>query len=134
MHDFERIQWNRTNPAVRSEAHREEEAFLRFLTRWTPNEDIEVSGGFEYSFDKFGLDSPGYPRHDATATLYRQVGSMPRWSTRTLSSLLEHRWSLNSKWTSFIGTRIDKNTYSDALYSPRFTIVYAPRNKNTFKL
>lgn len=33
MHNFERIQWNRTNPAVRSEAHREEEAFLKFLTR-----------------------------------------------------------------------------------------------------
>lgn len=132
--DFERYQWTRRNEDTRSEAHREDEYFARFLSHWTPNTEFGLSTGFEISHEEFGLKSRGYPDHAASSTLYRFPGSMPQWETLTLSWLFETQWKINNKWTSFLGWRTDKNTYTDYLFSPRLALVYAANEKDAFKM
>ncbi|MFL0811014.1 MAG: TonB-dependent receptor [Agarilytica sp.] len=132
--DFKRYQWTRPNENSRSEAHREDEYFTRALSHWTPSKTFGLSTGFEISHEEFGLETRGYPDHSASSTVYRIPGSMPQWETLTLSWLFETQWKISNKWTSFVGWRVDKNTYTDYLFSPRFTWAYAVNDQDAFKM
>ncbi len=56
------------------------------------------------------------------------------WETDTLSFMAEHQWTLNDDWTTFLSGRVDKNTYSDWLFSPRAAVVFTPTQEDTLKL
>jgi len=105
--------------------YREDEYLTRVLAHWIPNDRHSVAAGFENSTENFGLRSPGFP-HDRPAIT-------PRWSTNTTSLFAEHQFKVNDYWTTFLGARVDKNTYSPLLYSPRAAAVYTPTDKDTWK-
>ena len=106
-------------------SYREDEYLGRILARWIPNDRHSVAVGFENSTENFGLRSPGFPHESPSVT--------PRWSTNTTSVFGEHQFKVNDQWTTFLGIRADKNTYSDLLYSPRAAAVYTPTDKDTWK-
>jgi iron complex outermembrane receptor protein len=45
----------------------------------------------------------------------------------------EWQWNICDWLRSFIGGRIDKNTYTDPMYSPRAALVFTPTEKDTIK-
>jgi iron complex outermembrane receptor protein len=59
---------------------------------------------------------------------------MPRWQTNMLSFVGEHQWNISEHWTTFIGGRFDKHTYTDWLFSPRAAVAYSPTRRDTIKL
>jgi iron complex outermembrane receptor protein len=46
----------------------------------------------------------------------------------------EHQWTINEKWTTFLGARVDDHTYTKALFSPRAALIHTPNEKDTYKL
>ncbi|MBF0227119.1 MAG: TonB-dependent receptor plug domain-containing protein [Desulfobacterales bacterium] len=121
------------------QSHREDEYFYKLLLNWEPEKTNQyLAFGFEISHEEFGLKSPGYPDKPPISSGYRGPdnqfdATLPRWSTNTYSLLFEHQWNFLSDWNSFIGARIDKNTYSDYLLSPRLALIYEATAKDTLK-
>jgi iron complex outermembrane receptor protein len=59
---------------------------------------------------------------------------MPTWRTELFSVLGEWQWTINDKWTAFLGGRIDDHTYTAKMFSPRAALIYTPNENNTYKL
>ncbi len=117
------------------DAYRADEYYGKAMLKYDLNNSHKIAAGFEISHDEFGLDSPGWPHEDATTFEFGIAGlEMPRWSTNMYSFVVEDQWKINDQWTSFIGGRIDKNTYTDYMYSPRASLVFTPNEKDTYKL
>lgn len=130
MMDFER---NIGNSLL--DAYRSDEYYSKVMLKYDLNKGHKIAAGYEVSHDEFGLDSPGWPHEEATTFEFQNAGlTMPRWSTNLYSFFAEDQWKINDQWTSFIGGRIDKNTYTDYMYSPRASLVYTPNEKDTYKL
>jgi outer membrane receptor for ferrienterochelin and colicins len=127
MFDFERI----LQGAV-ANAHREDEIYAKVLFNWDAHPRHKLAFGSEFSHEKFGLRSPGWPDGP---TVHPVLGSpMPRWSTNMVSILGEHQWILSDRWTTFLGARLDDHTYSRNMFSPRAALVHTPGEKDTWKL
>ncbi len=109
---------------------REDEYYVRAMGHWNPAVNHSISIGAALSHEIFGLDSPGYP-HTGASTLAQ--GDVDDWDTNTWSVLGEYRWDLSSKWTLFVGGRMDKHSYTDWLYSPRAAIIFKPTEDDTLK-
>ncbi|MCK4752513.1 MAG: TonB-dependent receptor [Planctomycetes bacterium] len=127
---------------------REDEYYTRILGRWTPNDNHSVAAGFEWSHEVFGLKSPGFPddirvsQSSSPAGLYlindfpawsSTLGQMGSWQTNTYSLLGEYQWHINDKWTTFLGARFDRHTFTDWMFSPRAALVWTPNEKDTYK-
>jgi iron complex outermembrane receptor protein len=132
LFDWERINFNEGNGAQSS---REDEYYGKILSRWTPNEQHSIAFGGEYSYEIWGKRSPGFP-HEApySDTLGGRDNPMEDWKTTTYSLMSEYQWNMNEAWTTFVGGRLDKNTYTDEMFSPRWAMIYTPNDKNTYKL
>ncbi|MGD0551727.1 MAG: TonB-dependent receptor [Sedimentisphaerales bacterium] len=124
--DFTEFRQNST-----TNAYREDEYHGKILLQWTPNEQHKIALGSEISHRELGLKSPLWPD---IAPVSMQLSSMPQWSTNMYSLLGEWQWNINSEWTTFLGGRIDKHTYTDLMLSPRAAIIYSPTEKDTLKL
>ena len=114
-----------------AEAYAEEELNTRAIFISTLGEHQLAYGG-EFYNDWFGL-----PTHliDAPPTIGRLGGTgFEPWTTQTYSILGEDQWQINDEWTTFLGGRWDKNTYTDWMYSPRAAIVYTPDKMTAWKL
>lgn len=106
----------------------EQEAYGRVLGTWTPSEKQSLAFGLEYShmwFDgpRVGFGpAPGVPPIEDA------------WETDTISLLAEHQWHPGTQWTTFASARVDKQSYTDWLFSPRLAVVFTPGAKDTLKL
>jgi outer membrane receptor protein involved in Fe transport len=80
------------------------------------------------------LKSPGYPDEAPTGNFGAHRRGLPRWHTQIWSPLIEAQWHVADKWTTFVGARIDKHSYTDYLFSPRFALIHTPTMKDTLKL
>lgn len=135
----------------------ETEVLLRGVLNWQARDTIELAVGAEYSWDTFG---PGWgddekdmrlgddgvivsgpdsnairPGNSASAdrdgnVLY--VGS--GWDTSTFSLFSELNLSVRPGLTALFSTRIEKNTYTDWLFSPRLAILTEFPGNQTVKL
>jgi len=113
-------------------SHQEHKYLSKAILTWQPEKsDHSVALGMEISREKFGLPSPGYPNNQPTASGY--TGDMTPWWTTTYSGFFEHQWKISENWTSFIGGRVDKNTYTDLLFSPRFALIQNLTEHDTIK-
>ena len=112
--------------------YREDEYNGKILLQWTPNEQHKIALGSEISHRELGLENPLYP--DMAQVSQELTPKMPRWSTNMYSLLGEWQWNINSEWTTFLGGRLDKHTYTDSMLSPRAAIIYSPTEKDTLKL
>jgi outer membrane receptor protein involved in Fe transport len=70
---------------------------------------------------------------DANGWCGQDANRMPRWTTDTFSVFGEHQWKINDQWTNFFGIRMDKNTYTPYMFSPRDTIIYTLTDRDTLK-
>ena len=114
-----------------SEAYGEEELNSRLIMISTLG-DHQIAYGGEFYNDWFGL-----PSHlvDAPPTIGRLGGTaFDPWTTQTYSALFEDQWEISEEWTTFLGFRWDKNTYTPWMYSPRAAIVYTPNEMTSWKL
>ena len=132
MSDYERALWLFADDRSLI-SFRQDDYMLKILTHWTPIERFSLAVGLELRHEKFGLKSPGYPDQEPNGFFGDQQSSMPRWNTEIWSPLFEMQWNINEKMTTFIGGRIDKHSYTDYLYSPRFALVFTPNANNTLK-
>lgn len=114
------------------QSYREDELLARAIAHWEPQQASHSAAiGVEAAREKFGLDSPGFPHDDV------EIPGLPKnseaWYASTYSVFAEHQWNMSPQWTLFEGARIDKNTYTHPLVSPRLAIVYSPWGNDTFK-
>jgi len=127
MFDFERV----TQGSV-TDAHREDEIYGKVLFNWNIHPRHKIAFGSEFSHEEFGLPSPGWPGGPAVSSLLGDP--MPRWNSDRVSVLGEHQWIVTDRWTTFLGARIDDQTYCDPMFSPRAAIVHTPNEKDVWKL
>jgi outer membrane receptor for ferrienterochelin and colicin len=117
------------------QSHREDGYFGQIIARWTPKEEHSFALGGAISREIFGKKSPGYPNQDPAENIFWQnyIDTLPQWYTTTLSLFGEYQWKINPYFTAFLGSRLDNHTYTSDMYSPRFSLVYAPNEKDTLK-
>ena len=127
MFDFERFAQGSIN-----NAHREDEVYAKVLFNWSIHPRHKLAFGSEFSHEEFGISSPGWP--DGPAVSSRLTNPMPRWNTNMVSFLGEHQWTINERWTTFLGGRIDDHTYSDCMFSPRAALIHTPNERDVWKL
>jgi len=124
----------------------EHELLLKSTLNWKPNIETQMAVGVEFSYDRFGAgwgDSSSDMRlgegadivsgPNSNAILLNNKGSADRagnelfvgngWSTNTFSIFAEANHKLNQKHKLLISGRMDKNTYTDWLFSPRIALV-----------
>ncbi len=112
------------------QAYAEEELNTRGIFITTLG-DHQVAYGAEFYNDWYGL-----PTHlvDAPPTISRLGPGFRPWTTQTYSLLGEDQWNINDEWTTFLGARADKNTYTPWMFSPRAALVYTPNEITAWKL
>ncbi len=109
--------------------HREREWFAKIHFDWEPSESSSVVFGAEYSRETFGLNS-----RESSQPFSPRLGEMDAWDTNTSSLVGEWQWRPSTEITLFLGGRVDDNTYSDLMWSPRASIVWMPREDIAWKL
>jgi len=113
------------------DAYREDEYYGKILSRWQPNDQHKIAFGGEVSHRELGLQCLGWPYVNPVS---QRLNPMSPWSTNMYSLLGEHQWTINDKWTTFIGARLDDHTYTSWMFSPRAAVVHTPNDKDTYKL
>lgn len=127
--DFEKAVYNKML------SHREDEWTGRILAKWNPSDDHHLAFGGEFSYEKFGKKSPGYPHEPPEEWTFWAYGvDLPHWKSRMYSLLSEYQWRMSEEWTAFLGGRFDYHSFTKDMYSPRATLVYTPSELDTAKL
>lgn len=126
--DFVRLLFN-TPDVGPAEAYNEQELNSRaiFISEMG---DHQIAFGGEFYHDWFGLEGHLI---DSPAVIGRLGGAVNSWETRTYSILLEDQWQMSDDWTWFVGGRLDKNTYTPWMYSPRAALVWTPTETLAWK-
>ncbi len=89
--------------------------------RWHYNQnEHQVSFGFDYSVERFGVKSENF--NSLTSTQRLRPTDSP-WTTHSSSFLIEHQWNIQPQLSLFTGARLDDHTYTDVLYSGRIALV-----------
>jgi outer membrane receptor for ferrienterochelin and colicins len=117
---FERRDW-----ANATQEHGENKLYGKVLATWTPNDKHSVAFGGETSYESWG--TRGLTQYNPDGILRNH------WFTQTYSAMGEWQWSICDWLRTFVGGRVDKNTYTDPMYSPRFALVLTPTEKDTIK-
>ncbi|OGP69326.1 MAG: hypothetical protein A2169_03395 [Deltaproteobacteria bacterium RBG_13_47_9] len=130
--------------------YREDNYYGKILFRWQPNEQHKVAFGFEYQLYDLGRKpwtGLGYntrkwggswggaqtPFMNPNVQLWGWNALMPTWNTEMYSYFTEWQWNINDQWTTFIGGRLDRHTFTDTMFSPRAAVVFTPNEKDTYK-
>jgi outer membrane receptor for ferrienterochelin and colicins len=130
--------------------YREDNYYAKILGKWQPTDEHKIAFGTEYLYNRLGRqpwDGLGYTVPDfrgstgGVATGFENPNvqlwgwnkKMPDWSTKMYSFLGEWQWNINDKWTSFIGGRIDRHTFTDMMFSPRAALIFTPNDRDTYK-
>ncbi|WP_197525460.1 TonB-dependent receptor plug domain-containing protein [Pseudobythopirellula maris] len=127
---FDHSEFARTLFVGPTESYAEEELNGRAVFVSTLG-DHQIAYGGEIYYDWFGLESHLLP---VPPTNGRLGADFTPWSTQTYSALFEDQWQINDEWTTFMGGRWDKNTYTGWMYSPKAAVVYTPDDKTAWKL
>lgn len=137
LFDYERASFDSANNQYWNLNDREEAYLAKVLANWTLSDRHQIAIGSEWSHERYGLKAPSAPGDQAVLAPYVQPpydGVSPQWNTDTFSLFGEHQWKINEQWTQFTSMRLDKNTYTCWLFSPRLTTVYTPDTINVWKL
>ena len=139
LFDFQRI------TVGLDQAYREDEFNGKMLLTHHLNDQHQLAIGVSLIHEEYGIESPGFSDEAAgledesprNALIESATGErMPRWHSNMISLFGEHQWHITEGITSFVGVRFDDHTYTDLMFSPRVSIVFAPKNnlKDTWKL
>lgn len=131
--------------------YREDNYSAKILGKWQPNDQHKIAFGAEYLINNLGqkpwtglgYDVPYYggssggaktPFYNPEVQEWGWNKPMPKWTTEMYSFLGEWQWNINDQWTTFLGGRIDKHTYTDDMFSPRAALIHTPNERDTYKL
>lgn len=131
--------------------YREDNYYAKAIFKWQPTEQHKIAIGAEYLLNDLGLrgwNGLGYkaPKVSGSSggnrTLFMNPNVqlwgwnvlMPTWKTEMYSYLGEWQWNINDKWTTFLGARLDRHTFTDTMFSPRAALVHTPNDRDTYKL
>jgi iron complex outermembrane receptor protein len=128
--DNQRITPSASDEPNYANSHREDEWFTKFVAQWKINDNHDLAFGSELSHETFGLKTHG---DGASSPVNPRLPNTQTWSTNTASLMAEWQWRIDQDLTSYLGGRVDKNRYSDVLYSPRFSVVYNASKQDTLK-
>ncbi len=120
MVSFDKTAVVKKRPLVkpRIDEYDEAELFTKVVAKWHATEKVDMALGSEYSYENFGLIDT----------------DEDFWNSNTLSFFGEWQWRPVKSLTTYLGGRVDKNKYSDALFSPRTSMVYSSDEINFYKL
>jgi len=130
--------------------YREDNYNGKVVFKWQPTDQHKVAFGMEfqhndlglrgwnglgYKAPKFGGSSGGAktPFMNPNVQLWGWNVLMPTWHTQMYSFFGEWQWNINDQWTTFIGGRLDRHTFTDTMFSPRAAVVFTPNERDTFK-
>jgi iron complex outermembrane receptor protein len=119
--------WSDTEHGNSTEA----KSINKFMLHWTPVRQQQIAAGIEFEHRWFGLESLRSP---GEAMNGRFGLDTPRWETNMISFVAEHQWNISPQWTTSLGGRADKHTFTDWLFSPRAAVAYSPTSRDTVKL
>jgi len=128
---YTRVLFNNIDNDSVAENHREDEYQARALLQYSIDTSNILALGVEYSYENWGLATHGYPESSANITVFSE--DTPQWSTSIYSLYGEYQSQLSKNWTTFLGLRVDKHTFTNYMYSPRGSLVFTPNSKDTFK-
>jgi iron complex outermembrane receptor protein len=131
--------------------YREDNYYAKILLKWQPNDQHKIAIGGEYLLNDLGLlgwNGLGYkapkfagssggnqtPFMNPNVQLWGWNVLMPTWRTDMFSLLGEWQWTINDKWSAFLGGRIDDHKYVARMFSPRAALVHTPNERDTYKL
>lgn len=97
----------------------EQQWWTKSLFNYEINSDHHLAFGIETALEHYKF--------------YPHQSEVQHWNTYSLGYLAEHQWHINDQWTNFLGMRLDKHTYTNHIFSPRWSLVYTPDSKNTWK-
>lgn len=109
-------------------SHREDEIWGQVLLNWDPVADHSLAFGVEAAYEEFGRKAHGFKSQTLPGTR-----DLDPWGITTYSALFEHQWRMSSKWTMFLGGRLDKHQYTHVGLSPRASLIYKATDKDTIK-
>ncbi|GAA5213642.1 TonB-dependent receptor plug domain-containing protein [Corallincola platygyrae] len=128
--EYIRILFDNQLPDNPPENHREENYYSRAMLNWQPAEAHSLAIGGEFVRSQWGLDTWGYPDAPAISPV---LGEMERWRTDRWALIGEYQWQIAEKWSAFFGVRLDKDEYTDDMWSPRAAVVWEPSEQDTVK-
>ncbi|MFT5131351.1 MAG: outer membrane receptor protein involved in Fe transport [Rhodothermales bacterium] len=130
LFDYERIHQIPADTAS-SLSYHEEKWLARAMARWQPDSAHSLAFGAEYAHFYFG-DGIGFPHLPASSNRQQPIDSF--WRTQMWSLLAEHQWRINKHWSTHLGVRADRHSYTNWMYSPRAALIFAPTQRDTVKL
>ncbi len=128
---YDAIDYERLLGLTNFQTYREDEALGKVTAHWEPEGNHSLAIGLDSSYEKFGLDSPGFPHQPSKIPGY--FDNPNGWTTYTHSFYFEHQWRIQQNWTSFISARVDNSTYTNTLFSPRISQVWLIDQQDTIK-
>ncbi|MCX5647272.1 MAG: TonB-dependent receptor plug domain-containing protein [Phycisphaerae bacterium] len=121
----------------RALSYAEDEYFGKVMATWDINKKHHLALGGSWAHDEFGLSPTGSDNANYMYVMFNNVPAlnkvMPRWDTDLGSVMGEYQWNISDSLTSFVGARMDYHTFTDLMFSPRFSLIYTPTDKDTFK-
>ena len=141
--------YSNTDIRQRGYSFAENEVFARSILNYKPSEKMKAAVGLEYSYDWLG-DNWGEPGsfHGRAGKMnffsenapYNDIIDSSRveeynsgWSAQTYSLMGEFSYSFIPQLQVLASGRIDKNTYTDYMFSPRLALISEIDDKNTVK-
>lgn len=109
---------------------REEEYLAQARVNWQPHNAHLLSFGVDYAYEKWGDASDLSSSEQGVSFV---LGETDMWTTHRYALLTEYQWRIDSQWTTYLGVRMDDDTYTDKMYSPRFASIFSPNERDTFK-
>jgi iron complex outermembrane receptor protein len=117
---------NSTYPKNRGNRHWvEDNKNLHILGLYTPTEDSSYALGAQYTHNSFGNSE------SVINGIFREG---THWHSTLYSLFGEIQYDLTPSLKTFLDLRMDKHTYSNALYSPRVAFIYSVNSDNILKL
>jgi len=129
---YDVIDYERLIGLTNFQTYREDEALGKVTVHWESKGNHSLAIGLDTSYEKFGLDSPGFPNQPSNIPGY--FDNPNEWTTYTHSFYFEHQWRIQQNWISFVSARLDKNTYTHTFSSPRISQVWLIDQKNIIKM
>lgn len=121
----------------RALSYGEDEYFGKVMANWDIHEKHHLAFGGSWAHNDFGLSPLGSGKANYMYVMFNNVPVlhkvMPRWDTDLGSLMGEYQWNISDSLTSFVGARIDYHTFTDLMFSPRFSLIYTPTDKDTLK-
>jgi len=126
------ILYSRNPNETRNKSWGEDNYNAKILFTYDDNKDTTLTLGGEYDYNSFGRSSTFHPSEPSLiASLTNTPGIT--WHSDMYSFLGEYKTKVSKKNLIFFNMRADKHTYTEWMFSPRFSFIHHFNYNNTLK-